>query len=154
MTHHTDPVHCQVVSVLKFLQEKLSSGTCPGTLRDYVSTISACHALIDRVSVRKHPLVACFIHGAKQLRSPTRVTVPSWDLAVVLEGLVGTSFEPLESATVKLLTLKIVFLMAITSLKRNGDLQALSVLPSCLDFEAGGQSRAGRTGSQGRSSLA
>ncbi len=27
-----DPVHCQVVSVLEFLQEKLSSGTCPGTL--------------------------------------------------------------------------------------------------------------------------
>ncbi len=32
MAHHVDPVHCQVVSVLEFLQEKLSSGTCPGTL--------------------------------------------------------------------------------------------------------------------------
>lgn len=35
----------------------------------------------------------------------------------MLEVLVGT-FEQLESATVKLLTVKMVFLMAITSLKR------------------------------------
>ncbi len=28
MAHHVDPVHCQVVSVLEFLPEKLTSGTC------------------------------------------------------------------------------------------------------------------------------
>ncbi len=77
MAHHVDPVHCQVVSVLEFLEEKLSSGTCPGTLRVYVAAISACHVLIDGVSVGKHPLVARFIRGAKRLRPPTRVTVPS-----------------------------------------------------------------------------
>ncbi len=135
--HHVDPVHCQVVSVLEFLQEKLSSGTCPGTLRVYVAAISACHVLIDGVSVGKHPLVARFIQGAKRLRPPTRATVPSWDLAIVLEGLVTTPFEPLESAPVRFLTLKMFFLMAITYLKRVGDLQALSILPSCLDFAPG-----------------
>ncbi len=70
MAHHVDPVHCQVVAVLEFLQEKLSSGTCPGTLRIYVAAISACHVLIDGVSVGKHPLVARFIRGAKRLRPP------------------------------------------------------------------------------------
>ncbi len=72
MAHHVDPVHCQVVSVLEFLQEKLSSGTCPGTLRVYVAAISACHVLIDGVSVGKHPLVARFIRGAKRLRQSLR----------------------------------------------------------------------------------
>ncbi len=43
--------------------------------------------------------------------------------------------------------------MAITSLKKNGDLQALSVLPSCLDFEAGGQSRAELAGQEARADL-
>ncbi len=109
MAHHVDPVHCQVVSVLEFLQEKLSSGTCPGTLRVYVAAISACHVLIDGVSVGKHPLVARFIRGAKRLRPPTRATVPSWDLAIVLEGLVMTPFEPLESAPIRFLTLKMFF---------------------------------------------
>ncbi len=70
MAHHVDPCHCQVVSVLEFLQEKLSSGTCPGTLRIYVAAISACHVLIDGVSVGKHPLVARFIRGAKRLSRP------------------------------------------------------------------------------------
>ncbi len=137
MAHHVDPVHCQVVSVLEFLQEKLSSDTCPGTLRVYVAAISACRVLIDGVSVGKHPLVARFIRGAKRLRPPTRATVPSWDLAIVLKGLIMTPFEPLESAPIRFLTLKMFFLMAITSLKRIGDLQALSISPSCLDFAPG-----------------
>ncbi len=38
---------------------------------------------------------------------------------------------------VKILTLKALFLLAISSLKRIGDLQALSVEPSCLKFAPG-----------------
>ena len=109
MTQHADPAHCQIVSVLEFLQYKLSSGTGPSTLRTYVAAISACHGLIDGISVGKHPLVARFIRGAKRLRPPTRATVPSWDLAIVLEGLAGPPFEPLESAPDRLLTLKMFF---------------------------------------------
>lgn len=93
-----------------------------------MATILACHTLIDWDSVRKHSLVTHFIRGAKRLRLPTRATVPSWNLSIELEGLVGAPFEPLESAPVKLLTLKMVFLMAITSLKRIGDLQALELV--------------------------
>ncbi len=93
----------------QFLQEKLSSGTCPGTLRVYVAAISACRVLIDGVSVGKHPLVARFIRGVKWLWPPTRATVPSWDFAIVLEGLVMTPFEPLESAPIRFLTLKSFF---------------------------------------------
>ncbi len=37
----------------------------------------------------------------------------------------------------KLLTLKTVRLMALSSLKRVGDLQALSISPSCMDFAPG-----------------
>ncbi|KAI2655884.1 Layilin [Labeo rohita] len=79
LAHHADPVHCQSVSVLEFLQEKLSSGTCPGTFRLYVAAGSVCRTLIDGVSVGKHLLVACFIHGARRLRPLIRVTVLSWD---------------------------------------------------------------------------
>ncbi len=55
------------------------------------------------------------------------MAVPSWDLSVVLEGLVAASFEPLESAPEQILTLKVTLLLALTSLKRVGDLQALFV---------------------------
>ncbi len=55
------------------------------------------------------------------------MAVPSWDLSVVFEGLVTAPFEPLESAPERILTLKVTLLLALTSLKRVGDLQALSV---------------------------
>ncbi|XDV29773.1 hypothetical protein PO909_032815 [Leuciscus waleckii] len=110
---------------------------CPATLKVYVAGLSACHALDDGVPLRRHPLLARFIRGARRLRPPVRTKIPSCDLTIILEGLVETLFEPIESASDKLLTLKMVFLMAITSLKRIGDMQALSISPSCLDFAPG-----------------
>ncbi len=46
-------------------------------------------------------------------------------------------FEPLESAPERILTLKVTLLLALTSLKRVGDLQALSVSEMCMDFAPG-----------------
>ncbi len=52
--------------------------------------------------------------------------MPTWDLGIVLQGLSLAPFEPLEEVPDKFLTLKALFLLAISSLKRTGDLQALS----------------------------
>ncbi len=48
-----------------------------------------------------------------------------------------SAFEPLESASDRILTLKVVLLLALTSLKRVGDLQAFSVSETCMDFAPG-----------------
>lgn len=81
--------------------------------------MSAKHVQIGVVSVGCHRLVSCF--------RP----------AQVLEGLTGDPFEPLELVSEKFLTLKTVFLMAPSSLKRIGDLQALLISASCMDFARG-----------------
>ncbi len=47
------------------------------------------------------------------------------------------SYEPLESAPERILTLKVTLLLALTSLKRVGDLQALFVSEMCMDFAPG-----------------
>ncbi len=78
-----------------------------------------------------------FMRGARRLRPVRPTAVPSWDLSVVLEGLVTAPFEPLESASDRILTLKVVLLLALTSLKRVGDLQAFSVSETCMDFAPG-----------------
>jgi len=66
-----------------------------------------------------------------------RTRVPTWDLAVVLEGLAKAPLEPLELAEAKNLSLKVAFLLAITSLRRLGDLQELSISHGCLEFAPG-----------------
>ncbi len=85
-------------------------------------------------SVGKDPLITCFLCGVMRLRPRVWSRVPHWDLAVVLEALCKPPFEPIEEISERLLTLKTVLLLAISSLKRVGDLQALSVAPSFLDF--------------------
>ena len=53
---------------------------------------------------------------------------------MVLEALKALPFEPLDSVDLKYLTLKTVFLIALSSVKLVGDLHALSVSPTCLEF--------------------
>ncbi len=124
--------------MLEFLQDRFSAGLTPSTLRVYVAAIAAFHAPLDVGPLGRHQLVVRFLRGAWRMRPATRSRVPTWDLAVVLEGLSLAPFEPLELATTKNLTFKMVFLLAITSLKRVGDLQALAISPTCLEFAPGG----------------
>ncbi|XP_026111570.1 uncharacterized protein LOC113088631 [Carassius auratus] len=135
--HQCDLVHCSVGSVLEFLQDRFASGLCPSTLKVYVAAISAFHAQVGGASLGRDPLISRFLRGTLRLRPATRSRVPAWDLAIVLEGLSRAPFEPLDSVSEKFLSFKTTFLLAISSLKRVGDLQALSVSPTCLEFAPG-----------------
>ncbi len=132
-----DPVNRPVGTVLEFMQARLSAGLTHSTLKVYVAAISAYHASLGGQSVGRHPLVTRFLRGALRLRPPVRSRIPPWDLAVVLKALCRPPFKPIEEISDRHLTLKTVFLLAITSLKRVGDLQALSVAPTHLDFAPG-----------------
>ncbi len=131
-----DSVNCPVGPVLEFLQERLTAGVAATTLRFYVVAIAARREL-DEIPLGKHRMVSAFMRGVRRLRPAHPMAVPSWDLSVVLEGLVTAPFEPLESAPERILTLKVPLLLALTSLKRVGDLQALSVSEMCMDFAPG-----------------
>ncbi len=136
LTRAIDPVNCPVGPVLEFLQERLTTGAAATTLRVYVAAIAARREL-DEIPLGRHRLVSAFMRGARRLRPVRPTAIPSWDLSVVLEGLVTAPFEPLESASDRILTLKVVLLLALTSLKRVGDLQAFSVSEICMDFAPG-----------------
>ncbi len=136
LTRAIDPVNCPVGPVLEFLQERLTAGAAATTLRVYVAAIAAQREL-DEIPLGRHRLVSAFMRGARRLRPVRPTAVPSWDLSIVLEGLVTAPFEPLESASDRILTLKVVLLLALTSLIRVGDLQAFSVSETCMDFAPG-----------------
>ena len=50
--------------------------------------------------------------------------IPSWDLSLVLSALTKAPFEPLKDASLKILTFKTVFLMALASGKRRGEVHS------------------------------
>ncbi|KAI2651068.1 ORF V: Enzymatic polyprotein [Labeo rohita] len=133
-SHGKDPRSCGIKSVLSFLQEGLDRHLSASTLKVHVAAISANHDLVGGRSVGKHDLIIRFLRGARRLNPPRPHLIPSWDLAVVLQGLQQDPFEPLQSVELDALSFKTALLTALTSIKRVGDLQALSVNSSCLEF--------------------
>ncbi len=121
--------------VLSFLQELLETGHSPSMLKVFVAAIAASHAPIAGQSVGRNNLVLCgFLRGTRRLNLPHPLTVPTWDLLTVLRALKGPPFELLQSANLQSLSLKTALLLALASVKRIGDLQALSVSPTWLEF--------------------
>ena len=60
---------------------------------------------------------------------------PAWDLAKVLRYLNSSHFEPSSQASLRALSQKVLFLLALATAKRVGELQALSSVVTfvCLD---------------------
>ena len=133
-----DPVRCPVATVLEFLQSLLDSGRSHSTLRVYVAAISSQHERVDGATVGCHRLVPLFLRGAPWLRLPRTLRAPAWDLPLVLEAMSSPPFEPLTQVGLKWLSMKVAFLLAITSEKRVGELQALSVAETCLRWNPDG----------------
>jgi hypothetical protein len=104
-----DPVNCSVNTVFEFLQERFVSGLCPSTLKVYVAAIEAFHALVGSTFLGRDPLITRFLRGTLRLRPATCTRVLAWDLAIVLEGLSGAPFEPLDLVSEKFLSFKTIF---------------------------------------------
>ncbi len=68
------------------------------------------------------------------MNPPRPRTVPPWNLPNIPRALKGSRFEPLQSLSLRVLSLKTALLLALPSVKRVGDLLALSVNPACLEF--------------------
>ncbi|XP_068121376.1 uncharacterized protein [Hyperolius riggenbachi] len=112
-----------ITSVLEFLQQGVKLGLTVSTLRAQVSALSV--FLSRRLSADIY--VKNFLRSVERSQPIPQKLVPPWDLSLVLDFLTSDKFEPLDSVPLKFLTLKVVFLVAITSARRIGDIQALSI---------------------------
>ncbi|XP_040297230.1 uncharacterized protein LOC121008634 [Bufo bufo] len=109
--------------ILDFLQEGLDLGLSPNTLRVQVSALGALY----NTKLTEHPWISRFLKAADRIRPTIRNMVPPWNLNTVLGGLTSDPFEPLDSIHIRWLTIKTIFLVAITSARRVCELQALSI---------------------------
>ncbi|XDV15909.1 hypothetical protein PO909_015850 [Leuciscus waleckii] len=109
-------------------------GQAPSTLKVYVAAIAAFADSARGRALGRNEFIIRFLKGARRMNPPRPPSVPIWDLSLVLEALKAYPFEPLDTVDLKYLTFKTVFLIALSSVKRVGDLHALSVNAACLEF--------------------
>ncbi len=99
-----------------------------------MAAIAANHSPEAGRIIGRNELIVKFLRGALRLNPPRPKTVPNCDLSIVLRALKGPPFEPLQTAGLRVMTLKTALLLALAFVKRVSDLQALSVSASCLEF--------------------
>ena len=73
-------------------------------------------------SLSSHPVVRDLLRSFCLNAAERQLRPPAWDLSVVLRFL-NTAFEPLSAAPLRALTQKVLFLLALASAKRVGELQ-------------------------------
>ncbi|XP_072002638.1 uncharacterized protein [Engystomops pustulosus] len=112
-----------IFQILDFLQKGLELGLSTSTLKVQVSALGA---FFD-FPLADHRWVKRFIVASSRIRPQVLRKTPTWDLTLVLDALSRPPFEPLDSTNIKNLTLKTTLLIAVTTAKRLGELQAISI---------------------------
>ncbi|XP_015670378.1 uncharacterized protein LOC107286514 [Protobothrops mucrosquamatus] len=100
--------------VLEYLMDGLEKGLSLNTIRRQVLVLST--VLCDNSApLAHHPTVCSFIKGATNAKPPAVHRYPSWDLSRVLQALTSPPFEPIKACTLRLLSMKVAFLVAVSS---------------------------------------
>ena len=97
-----------------------------------VSAVKSCSSALNSVLALKGWDLASSREITMLLRSfsrsvdPVELRPPAWDVALVLQSLTGAPYEPLWMCEERFLEQKTLFLLALASAKRIGELHALS----------------------------
>ena len=120
------PVNATVPVVVDFLihlcQDK---GLSVSAVKGYCSALNSVLALKGRdlaTSREITPLLRSFSRSV----NPVELRPPAWDVSLVLQSLTGAPYEPLRTCEEHFLAQKTLFLLALASAKRIGELHALS----------------------------
>ena len=128
---HIDPLSCNVPQFLEFLQQLVHRNLALNTIKGYVTAVSSRRGLVEYrdESVRMAAVspVRTWLRGLSIQRPPVRSRVPPWSLELVLRVLTSAPFYPLHQCDLKHLTLRTVFLLAISSARRASELHAIRV---------------------------
>ena len=125
------PTLAKVTDFLYWL--RYTRGISVSCLRGYRSVFSAVFRF-HLPSLSSDPVIRDLLRSFRLSSAERVLRPPAWDLSKVLTYLVSPAFEPLSQASFRALTLKTLFLLALATAKRVGELQAFS---SIVTFVAG-----------------
>ena len=107
-----------------------------------VSSIKGYRSMLSAVfrfhlpSLSSHPVIRDLLRSFCLTSAERQLRPPSWDLSWVLRYLNSSEFEPLSRAPLRALTRKVLFLLALATAKRVGELQALSSVVTFVGGDA------------------
>ena len=120
------PVNATVHVVVDFLihlcQDK---GLSVSAVKGYCSALNSVLALKGRDLAASHEITTLLRSFARSV-NPVELRPPAWDVSLVLQSLTGAPYEPLRTCEERFLAQKTLFLLALASAKRIGELHALS----------------------------
>ncbi|KAK6169827.1 hypothetical protein SNE40_020807 [Patella caerulea] len=108
----------------------------PSTISGYRSSISNTLKHFGRNDISTHVALTDLFQFYNRERPVVRSLTPQWSLALVLDSLTKAPYEPLRSASLKFVTLKTVFLLALASARRVSEIHAFSIDPQCFRLTA------------------
>ena len=127
------PTLAKVADFLYWL--RFTKGLSVSSLRGYRSALSAVFRF-HLPSLSSDPVLQDLLRSFRLSSAERVMRPPAWDLSKVLQYLVTSAFEPLSRASFRALTLKTLFLLALATAKRVGELQALSSLVTFVGVDA------------------
>ena len=87
-------------------------------------------------SLSSHPVLQHLLRSFCLESAERQLRPPAWDLSLVLRFLDTSPFEPLSAAPLRALTQKVLFPLALATVKRVGELQALSSVVTFVHGDA------------------
>ena len=107
-----------------------------------VSSIMGYRSMLSAVfrfqlpDLSSHPVLRDLLRSFRLAAPYRQLRPPAWDLAALLTYLNSAVFEPLRAASLRNLTKKVLFLLALATAKRVGKIQALSRSVSFVNADA------------------
>ena len=120
------PVKATVPVVVDFLIHlRHDKGLSISAVKGYSSALNSVLALKGR-DLASSQEITMLLRSFLRSVDPVEIRPPAWDVALVLQSLTGAPYEPLRTCDERFLAQKTLFLLALASAKRIGELHAFS----------------------------
>ena len=120
------PVNASVPVVVDFLIHlRQDKGLSVSAVKGYCSALNSVLALKGQDLAASREITTLLRSFARSV-NPVELRPPAWDVSLVLQSLTGAPYEPLRTWEERFLAQKTLFLLALASAKRIGELHALS----------------------------
>ena len=120
------PVNATVPVVVDFLIHlRQDKGLSVSAVKGYCSALNSVLALKGRDLAMSREITTLLRSFSRSV-NPVELRPPAWDVSLVLQSLTGAPYEPLRMCEERFLAQKMLFLLALASAKRIGELHALS----------------------------